>query len=280
MQRTTARRVLTPIAAATAVLLALVAWILATRHDDPGSFHARAVRGHASPRGSSASADSIRPLSTDPATPPLEWGREEVMVTVPDEVPGLQMLVDDDESLEDLMDLLEWSMAAGQGGTAGLEMAQCAARFEPRLEGRCSWEIQAVLHRTGSETGQIVHARATVTSGAEQAACRAFASCWSEVWATRDPAPMPGRAGDELVFSQRGRSSMWEPSRGVDAIDHYRGLASSERRRVAALETAARGRTSVTPSSLGWNMLFARNAAEEAECMVEVIERRQGACGP
>jgi hypothetical protein len=215
----------------------------------------------------------------DPATPPLEWGRSEVVVTLPDEVPPLYALVVDEESLEDLMDLLEWSMAAGQGGAAGLEMARCAARFEPRLEGRCGWEVRAVLRRQGADTGQIVYAKAIVATGAEQPACRAFASCWSEVWAKREPVPMPPRVGDALVFSQWGRSSKWEPSRGVDAVEHYRALVESERRRLAELEAVAQGRTDVTPSSLGWNMLFARDHAAEAECMLEVIEGREGACG-
>jgi hypothetical protein len=221
----------------------------------------------------------IRPLSTDPATPPLEWGREGASVTLPDEVPPLHEAVADEESLEELMELMEWALPAGHGGAAGLEMARCAARFEPRLDSKCGWEVQAELHRRSEEAGDIVYARATVTTGVEQAACRALASCWSAAWAAREPVPMPRRVGDELAFSQWGRNSMWDPSKGVDAAEYYRGIVEREQAQVDELTAVARGPTLVTPSSLGWNILYARHHADEARCMLEVLEGRDGACG-
>lgn len=260
-------------------VLAMVAWWWAvgrkTEHEGPGLKRTSAVGSTPRPSGPTG---HIRALSTDPATPSLEWGREGVVVTLPDEVPLLHELANDEESLEELMELLEWALSAGQGGEAGLKMARCAARFEPRLESKCGWELQVVLRRRSEELGEIVYARATVTTGAEQAACRAFASCWSSAWADREPVPMPRSVGDELAFSQRGRSSMWDPSKGVGAVAYYQGLAEREQAQVDELTAVARGPTQVTPSSLGWNILFARHRADEAKCMVEVLEGREGAC--
>jgi hypothetical protein len=221
----------------------------------------------------------IRPLLADPATPPLEWAREEVTVTLPEVVPPLHTLVTDEESLDELMDILEWALSVGQDGDAGLAMARCAARFEPRLESRCVWEMHAVVHRRTEDTGELVYAKAVATTGAEQSACRAFASCWSEAWAGRGPVPMPQRVGDELAFSELGRSSMWDPSKGVDAVAYYWGLAEHEQRRIDELQAAALGPTGVTASSLGWNMLFARHQLDEAKCMVGMLEGREEACG-
>lgn len=263
-------------------VLAMVAWwwIVGreTELERPGSKRtsASALGSASAPSGPTG---SIRALSTDPATPPLEWGREDVVVTLPDEVPPLHELVEDEASLEEMMELLDWALSAGQGGEAGLEMARCAARFEPRLESKCGWEMQAVLHRRSEDAGEIVYARATVTTGAEQAACPAFASCWSKAWADREPVPMPRRVGDELAFSQWGRSSMWDPSKGMDAVAYYRGVAEREQAQVDELTAVARAPTQVTPSSLGWNILFARHRADEAKCMVEVLEGREGGGG-
>lgn len=160
-------------------------------------------------------------------------------------------------------------------------MARCAARFEPQLASKCSWMIDAVMHRRTEDAGEIVYAKAVITNGAEQPSCRAMASCSSEAWARREQVPMPPHLDDELAFSQMGRSSLWDPSKGVDPVTHYRRIAEDQRRYLEGLEAAARGPTMVTPSSLEWNMLFSRHHIDELECMVELLEGREGkeACG-
>jgi hypothetical protein len=264
-------------------LLSLLAWWRvpagSTEHAPSGG----GISGMPESRGAASGMTSgIRPLSSDPATPPLEWARDEVDVELPEQAPRLhELLTKDEESLEDLMDLLEWSLPLGQGGEAGLEMARCAARFEPELESRCSWVIDAVMHRRTKDTGEIVYAKAVLTDGADQPACRAMASCSSEAWARREQVPMPPQLGDELAFSEIGRSSLWDQSKGVDPVTHYRRITERERSYLDGLEAAARGPTMVTPSSLGWNMLFSRHHLDEFECMVELLEGREGkeACG-
>lgn len=90
---------------------------------------------------------------------------------------------------------------------------------------------------------------------------------------------MPRRVGDELAFLQWGRSSIWDPGKGVDAVAYYRGIAEQEQARIDELTAVAQGPTQVAPSSLGWNILFWRHRADEAKCMVAVLEGREGACG-
>ncbi|MCX4247678.1 hypothetical protein [Paraliomyxa miuraensis] len=221
----------------------------------------------------------IRPRSIDPASPPLEWVRDGISLEPPRDASPLYLLTDDEESLEEFMGLLEWALSVGLGGRAELEVARCAARFEPELDHKCGWEIVAVLRRSGEDTGEIAYARADLTRGADQPACRALASCATEAWAGREEVPMPPSLGSELSFSQTGRGSSWDPSKRVEIESHYRRLVVEERRSLEGLEAAAQGPTSVTPSSLGWNMLFARHHLDEFECMLQVLEDREGACG-
>lgn len=255
-------------------------WTIGDAPEDHGAAAGRRSPSEMEPtRPSIDMMGGIRPLSTDPANPPLEWTREGVIVTVPDAPLPLHALVTDEESLEETMDLLEWALSVGHDGEDGLAMAQCAARFEPRLESKCAWEVHAVVHRRTEDSGELVYAKAVVRTGAEQPACRAFASCWSEAWAARGQVPMPQRMGDELAFSEFGRSSMWDPSKGLAAVAHYRGIAEDQRRRLDELSEAAQGPTQVTPSSLAWNMLFARHHMDEAQCMLELLEGRERPCG-
>ena len=107
-------------------------------------------------------------------------------ITPPENPTPLYELITDGDSMEELMSLREWSFPLGQGGSVGLESARCAARFEPELEGPCSWDIEAVLRRTTEDAGVIVYARAVITMGQEQPACWALASCCTEVWARRE----------------------------------------------------------------------------------------------
>jgi len=267
--------------AVVAVVLALVVgWKVHRRssergYDDGGGTSASDWRS-AGGRGASG---GLRALATDPATPPLEWGREGVQVELPEEVQPLHELMKlDEEALEEMMELLHWAMLVGPGEEAGLAMVRCAARFEPRLESRCGWEMQAVVRRSGEDTGEIVYARAVVTRGAEQAACRALASCYAAAWAAREPVPMPERVGDELVFSQWA-GSLWDPSKGIDAVAYYRRMATQEQAYVDELTAVAAGPHGVAPVSLGWNSLLAQDRADGARCMVEVIEGREDGCG-
>src|SRR5690606_252474 len=116
------------------------------------------TRGHGPP--TSAAAGGIRARPIDPAGPPLAWSRAGASVDPPSQAPPLHELTTGEESLEEFMSLLEWALSDGHGGVVGLETARCAARFEPQLEQKCGWEIVAVLHRTGEDTGEIVQARA------------------------------------------------------------------------------------------------------------------------
>ncbi|MCX4243920.1 hypothetical protein [Paraliomyxa miuraensis] len=190
-------------------------------------------------------------------------------------------MVTDEFALEELMGLLEWSLSVGYGGEAGLRAARCVAQFESQLDEYCAWEIEAVLRRRSEdqETGEIVYARVELIRGVDQPACRALASCSTEVWADRGPVPMPAHLGAELPFSQSGRNSYWDPSKGSDIGAHYRRLVVDERRDLEELEAAAHEPTQVTPSSLGWNLLFLRHHLDEFDCVLDVLEQREEACG-
>ena len=216
--------------------------------------------------------------AVDPAGAPMEWIREGFDLTPPDHAPPLHQQLQSGEDFEELMGLLEWSLPLGQGGEVGLEMARCAARFEPQLDDVCSWEITAVLRRNDDETGSIDYARATVTTGSDQAACRAFASCSSKAWSHRETAPMPDRLGDELAFSQIGRGSFWHAGLGTNAIDDYRSRTSRVRRSHDELDAEAHAPTQVAAASLGWNLIFFQHRIDEFECMVELLEGREEAC--
>lgn len=237
----------------------------------PSARHSAQVTGHP--------ITGIRAVATDPAEPPLQWIREGGDITPPENPTPLHTLATDDDSLEELMGLLEWSLPLGQGGYVGLEMARCAARFEPELEGSCAWDIEAVLRRRTEDTGVIVYARAVITKGHEQLACRAMASCSSEAWARREQAPMPSRLGDELEFSQVGRNSMWTANRGPDASAYYRNAATKSRRSFEELAAVPHDPTQISPASIGWNLSFFQHRIDEFECMLDVIEERPGACG-
>lgn len=224
-------------------------------------------------------AAGLQPRAVDPAGPPMEWVRPGVDVTPPDSATPLHERIRGDEDLERLMGLLEWSRATGHRGARGEQMARCSARFEPRLHGPCGWEMTVVLRRSGEDTGQIAYARASITHGGDQPACRAFAACWSTQWVQRDDAPMPEGLGDELAFRQVGRGSFWDSTRGVEAVDYYRSAAAKEAQQLRALEARANAPTSVTPSSQAWNMLFFEHRVDEYECMLDVLQEHDGACG-
>lgn len=223
--------------------------------------------------------EGLRARAVDPAGVPTEWIREGFDLTPPDDALPLHHQLQSGEDFEDLMGLLEWSLPLGQGGEVGLEMARCAARFEPHLEDVCAWEITAVLRRKDEETGRIDYARATVTQGSEQAACRAFASCSSKAWSHREPVPMPDRLGDELAFSQVGRGSFWHAGMGTNAVDDYRLRTSRVRRSHDELNAEAHAPTQVAAASLGWNLIFFQHRIDEFECMIDILEEREEACG-
>ena len=221
----------------------------------------------------------IRAVVTDPASPPLQWVREGEEIAPLENAVDVYTLATDDESMEELMGFLEWSSSLGKGGSVGLEMARCAARFEPELESPCGWNIEAVLRRTTEDTGVIVYARAVVTEGHEQPACRAMASCCSEVWAHREQAPMPSRLGEELQFSTSGRNSFWTADRGTDASTYYRNAAMGERRSFEKLAAVPHDPDHISPASIGWNLAFFQHRIDEFECMLDVIEDRPDPCG-
>lgn len=227
------------------------------------------------PRGFAA---GLQPRSVDPAGMPLEWVRPGAEVSPPDSAPPLHERIRGEEDLEELMGLLEWSRGTGHLGELGERMAKCSARFEPQLEEDCGWEMTVVLRRSTEQTGQIAYASAAITNGDEQAACRAFAACWTKEWVHRDDAPMPEGVGDELVFSQVGRGSSWNSTRGVEAADYYRSAAATEAQQLRTLEAQANEPTAVTSSSMGWNMLFLQHRVDEYQCMLDVLQEREGAC--
>lgn len=221
----------------------------------------------------------LRARAIDPAGAPMEWVREGFELEPPIRAPSLHEQIQSEEQFEAWMGLLEWSLPLGQGGEAGRQMAQCAARFEPDLDEKCSWEITAVLRRVDEETGRIAYARADVTEGGHQPVCRAFASCSSKAWAHRDFAPMPEHLDDELVFSQVGRGSFWHAGSGTKAAGDYRRRAASVERSRDELDAVARQPTDVATGSLAWNLIFFQHRVDEFQCMVDVIEGREGACG-
>jgi hypothetical protein len=220
----------------------------------------------------------IRAAGADPAEPPLQWIREGADVIPPTSPSPLHALIADDESLEELMGLLEWALPLGQRGESGLEMAQCAARFEPDLESPCGWEIEAVLRRHSDDTGEIAYARAVFTAGHEQPACRALASCSTGVWARRAQVPMPQRLGDELQFSQGGRNSFWTGDSGSDAPTYYRNALTRSHRSFEELSAVPHDPDQISPASVGWNLSFYQHRIDEFECMIDILEERPEAC--
>lgn len=221
----------------------------------------------------------LRARAVDPAGTPMEWIREGFEIERPSHALPLHEQIQSEEQFEASMGLLEWSLPMGQGGNAGLEMAQCAARFEPELDEKCSWEITAVLRRLNEETGRIAYARAEVTEGEHQPACQAFASCSSRAWAHRDVVPMPAHLDDELVFSQVGRGSFWHAGMGKEAVEDYRRRAKKVERSRDELDAEAYQPNQVAPASLAWNLMFFQHRIDEFECMVDIFEEREGACG-
>lgn len=257
-----------------------LAWCRVADHQLPRGAARTEGHGAGEPRPSTMVASGgIRPRSVDPAGAPLEWIRDGIPVDPPQTAAPLYELTTGEESLEEFMGLLEWALPVGLGGRAQLDVARCAARFEPELDHKCGWEIVAVLRRTGEDEGEIAYARAELTRGADQPACRALASCATEAWAGREEVPMPPSLGAELSFSQVGRNSFWDPSKGVEIGSHYRRMVADERRDFEELAAAAQGPTEVTPSSLGWNLLFLRHHVDEFECVLDVLEGRGGPCG-
>jgi hypothetical protein len=263
------------------IVMALAIWSVRRSHSsgsDPS--------GVGEPNAESATRAMGRPLvgiraaGADPAEPPLQWIREGEDVTPPTSPDPLHTLTTDDESLEELMGLLEWALPLGQRGEAGFEMAQCAARFEPGLESPCGWEIEAVLRRRSDDTGEIAYARAVVTAGHEQPACRALASCSTGAWARREQVPMPQRLGDELQFSQGGRNSFWTGDGGSDAPTYYRNALTRSRRAFEELAAVPHDPDQISPASIGWNLSFHQHRIDEFECMIEILEERPEACSP
>jgi hypothetical protein len=254
-----------------------VAWILGVRV--PRDADLAGDVGGSLVQASMGMMGSMAPLSVDPAAAPLEWAREGETVERPGEPPSLHALATDEASMEELIDLLEWTLPYGQGGAAGLEMARCAARFEPELDQQCDWEVRAVARRLTEDAGAVVYARADPTVGGHQPACAAMAACWLPAWAGREGMPMPARLGDEVAFTQGGRNSLWVPGQGVDATQRYRDGVAELQRALVELDASSHETTSLPPVSLRWSMLFARHHLDELQCMVDVLEDRAGACG-
>src|SRR5690606_13972355 len=64
------------------------------------------------------------------------------------------------------------------------------------------------------------------------------------------------RLGDELAFSQHGRSSIWTIELGPDPSAYYHNAAMGDRRSFEELAAVPHDPDHISPASIGWNLAF------------------------